>query len=192
MRRTALALLLALTALPLFAITGTPVRGNRVGVLRIADHWDGPEADVAATVQASLRDELRAAGFDAYDANATFDDLRRFDDGAPAYYVEVVSGRASGHEAGDIGLTNGVVGGSFGLVVSKVAAEVRLYDGKSLEMIRRFDVRHRSTRIAPTGVGIGGPWSWLFVALPIRHGYSGAAREVAHDAAQQISGAIRQ
>jgi len=189
MRRAAFALLALLLAAPLFAITGTPVRGNRIGVLRIADRYAGPEAAVADTVQSGLTRELRGLGFDAYESDLTYDDLRRFEGDAPAYYVEIVSGRAADHAVGEVGLTNGVLAGTVGLVVSHVAAEVRLYDGRSLEVVRSFEVRHRSTTIAPTGVGIGGRWSWLWVGLPVlRYGeYRSAAREVAHDAAKQIA-----
>lgn len=189
MRRAAFALLTFLVAVPLFAITGTPIRGNRIAVLRIGDRYNGAEAAVADSVLSGLTRELRGMGFDAYESDLAYDDLRRFENGAPAYYVEIVSGRAADHAVGEVGLTNGVIGGTIGLVVSHVAAEVRLYDGRSLEVVRSFDVRHRSTTVAPTGIGIGGRWSWLWVGLPVlRYGeYRNAAREVAHDAAKQIA-----
>jgi len=190
MKRLSMILVLAFAAAPLFAITGNPVRGNRIGVLRIADRYDGPAATVAENVQSGLCRELRNFGFDAFETDVTYDDLRRFERDAPSYYVEIVRGDGWSREAGGVDLSNGVVGGSVGVIVSGVAAEVRLYDGRSLEVIRSFDLRHRSTSVAPTGVGIGGRWSWLWVGLPFfRYGeYRNAAREVAHDAAKQIAG----
>lgn len=195
MKRLALVILSLSIAAPLFAITGQPVRGNRIGVLRIAERYDGgPEQAVAESVQRDLQDELRRLGFDAFASDRFYDDLRRADDHHPAYWVEIVSGHASDRGAGEIGVGGNGIAGTIGIVVSSVAAEVRLYDGRSPEMIRSFDLRHRSTSVAPTGIGVGGPWSWLWVGVPLfrSNDYRSAAQAVAHDAARQIAEVARQ
>lgn len=191
MKRPAVGLLLLLVSAPLLALnTNVLRRGDRIGVLRMSDQFDADmERAVVRTLESDLPRALRARGFDAFDARLTYDDLRRGDAGGAAYYVEVVSARAGEREAAGIGAGVGGVYTTVSVVVARVAAEVRLYDGKSLALIDRFDLSEKRTSVAPTSVGLGGRYLWAELALPfMQYGqYRSAAHDVARQAAERIA-----
>ena len=186
---------LLLVATPVFAInTSILRRGDRVGVLRMSERFDvAAEETVARTIESDLPRVLRDRGFDAFDAHATYDDVRRGDGPGAAYYVEVVGARAGDREAVGVGVGAENVYASVGVVVSRVAAEVRLYDGKTLELVDRWDLAKKSTAVVPTSVGIGGHFVWASIALPFVHygQYRSAARDVARQAAGRIAQAAQ-
>lgn len=182
-------LLLLLIALPAFGLTKPIARGDRIAVLRISDEFaHDVERNVAATLQKELRRELQARGFEAFDAEMTFEEARGE---APAadYYVEIVSGRTADREAGGIGAAVGAVGVDIGIMTARVAAELRLYDAKTMEMIDRFELAKRNTAVVPTGVGIGRRSVWAYIALPfIQHAqHRSALHAIARDAAERIA-----
>ena len=191
MKRALATLVLLLGATPLLAInTAILRRGDRIGVLRMSEQFDAAsERTVANAIESALPRALRDRGFDAFDAQRTYDDLRRGDDGGAAYYVEVVGAHAGDREraAVDVGVEN--LYASIGVVVSRVAAEVRLYDGRTLELVDRWDLSKKSTAVVPTSVGVGGRFVWASFALPFVHygQYRTAARDVAAQAAKQIA-----
>lgn len=192
-RALLLGLLLATT--PLFAInTSTLHRGDRIGVLRMPEQFDAAsERTIANVIEGDLPRVLRERGFDAFDARRTFEELRDGDAPPAAFYVEVVGARASGRDVGGIGVGLDNVGTTLGVVVSRVAAEVRLYDGKSLALVDRWDLSKKSTTVAPTSVGVGGRFVWASVALPFVHygQYRSAAHDVAREAAERIAQAAQ-
>ena len=194
MKRAILGLLL-LVSTPLFAINTTVLRrGDRVGVLRMSERFDlASEETVARTIESDLPRVLRDRGFDAFDAHATYDDVRRGDGPGAAYYVEVVGARAGDREAVGVGVGAENVYASIGVIVSRVAAEVRLYDGKTLELVDRWDLAKKSTAVVPTSVGIGGRFVWAAIALPFVHygQYRNAAHDVARQAAERIAQAAQ-
>src|ERR1041385_1015528 len=127
---------LLLAATPLFAINTTVLRrGDRIGVLRMSERFDGSEQTVATAIESVLPRALHERGFDAFDAQRTFEDVRNGDAPPAAFYVEVVGARAPARGAAGIGVAAENVGTTLGVVVSRVAAEVRLYDGKTLELV---------------------------------------------------------
>lgn len=149
----------------------------------------GAEKTVAKTVQADLRDELRALGFDAFDARVTFDEARR--NGVNAdYFVEILSSHDMNHPVGGGAVAGSNVAVEVALVVGRVAAAVRVYDGHTLQRIDEFDLEKSNAALLPTGVGIGGRSVWAFLAIPfIQYGeYRTAAHEVARRAAERIAG----
>jgi hypothetical protein len=186
---------LLLVATPLLAINTTVLRrGDRVGVLRMSERFEiASEETVARTIESDLPRVLRDHGFDAFDAHVTYDDVRRGDGPGAAYYVEVVGARAGDREAVGVGVGAENVYASIGVVVSRVAAEVRLYDGKTLELVDRWDLSKRSTAVVPTSVGIGGRFVWAAIALPFVHygQYRSAAHDVARQAAERIAQAAQ-
>jgi hypothetical protein len=186
---------LLLVATPLLAINTTVLRrGDRVGVLRMSERFEiASEETVARTIESDLPRVLRDRGFDAFDAHVTYDDVRRGDGPGAAYYVEVVGARAGDREAVGVGVGAENVYASIGVVVSRVAAEVRLYDGKTLELVDRWDLSKRSTAVVPTSVGIGGRFVWAAIALPFVHygQYRSAAHDVARQAAERIAQAAQ-
>lgn len=185
-----------LAATPLFAINTNGVlhRGDRIGVLRMADHYEaGSEQAVAGTIEDALPGALHKHGFEAFDAQRTYEDARNGDAPPAAFYVEVVGAHAGEREAAGVGAGVGPIYTTVGVVVSRVAAEVRLYDGKTLALIDRWELTKRNTTVAPTSIGLGGRFFWADVALPfVRFGqYRSAAHDVARDAAARIAGAAQ-
>lgn len=176
---------------PTFGLTVTPRPGDRVGVLRISGHFDDrAERTVANTVQNYLCGELQDLGFDAFDARETYDELLRNGPSGADYYVEVVSGYASGRPVGVVGAAVGDLALELGVVVSRVAAQVRLYDGRTLNEVETYDLQRDSTAVVPTAVGIGGRSIWAAIMLPfVQYGqYRSAAHAMAHQAALRIAG----
>ena len=125
----------------------------------------------------------------AFDAGVTYDDLRRNDRGAADYYVEVISSRGGDHSVGGIGGGGGNIGIGVAVVVSRVAAELRLYDGRTLEQIDAIDLQKGRTGVVPASIGVGGRSFWAYIALLfMRYGeYRAAAHDVAEEAAERIA-----
>jgi hypothetical protein len=190
MKRAALALLLLAAATSALAFDTTK-RGNRVGVLVArARYVSGPESAMAASIGKYLREELQKSGFDAFDANVTYDELARNATTSADYYVEVSSSDSSSHSPAGIGVGGNSVAVDISVIVAHVAAEVRLYDGRTLELIRRFDLERSNKGIAPTSIGIGTPGLFGWIAIPIAEivQFRRVAHDVARDAAAHIAG----
>jgi len=178
-------------AVPAFGLTRSPRPGDRIGVLRMSEHFSyGAERMVANALQHDLRDELLKLGFSAFDARLTYDDVRQRGAENADFYVEVISSRASGRPMGGVGAAVGNVAVEVAVVVGQVAAEVRLYDGRTLNLIERYDLEKRGTAVVPTGIGIGGRSIWASIMLPfVEYGqYRAAAHDVARQAAARIAG----
>src|SRR5712691_11560761 len=131
MNRFALALLLLAASPAAFALdAATPPAGARIGILTMAARYaNGSERRVAETVRHDLQAELRTAGYDAFDANATYDALGRNAAGNADFYIDIISSEAQGRQVGDVDVVTKNVGVAMTAVVSHVAAELRLYDG---------------------------------------------------------------
>lgn len=184
-------LLIAAIAVPTFGFTVTPRPGDRIGVLRISGHFEyRSERSVAATIQNDLRRELQDLGFNAFDARMTYDELLRNGPGEADYYVEVVSSYASGRPVGAAGAWMEGFGVEVGVVVSRVAAQVRLYDAHTLNEVETYDLGKDSTAVVPTAIGLGGRTVWAAIMLPfVQYGqYRSAAHAVARQAALRIAG----
>jgi hypothetical protein len=175
------ALLICLVATPLFALTPLP-KGNRVGLLRADD-------SVAKTIGSELLPELAARGFNAFDTRATFEDVQRGQGARADYYLEIVTSDATQHPVGGVGAAVGPAVVDMGIITSRVAAELRVYDGRTLELLDRYDLHDTKTGIAPTGVGLRGYAFFGYIALPFiqRHQYHAAAHEVAMQAADRFA-----
>jgi hypothetical protein len=190
MKRLALILGFAITV-PAFALTQSPRPGDRIGVLRMSDRYErSAEESVARTVQTDLRRELQDLGFDAYDARLTYDELSRHSLPAAEYFVEIISSHSADHPVGGVGVGSGAVSVEVGVVLAQVAAEVRVYDGRTLNPVAQFDLHKRHTAVLPMGIGLGGRSVWAYFALPfMQYGqYRAAAHAVARQAAERIAG----
>ena len=154
-----LLLLLVLVASPVIAFALDTSKALSVGVLRgLHDEQDA--------VADALRRELSTRGFDAFDAERTYDEA--VSDGAPVadYYVEVSAANASDVEYGGVGVGTRHAGVSMGVRVARVVAELRLYDGKTMELLSTHDLARRNTAVLPTSVGVGGGVFYAYIALP--------------------------
>ncbi len=182
--------LLCAIAAPLFGLTRPVTSGDRIGVLRMSSQSSfRTEQAVAKTILADLPEELSLRGFRAFDAGATFEEAQR--GGAPAadYYVDVVSSAAGQRPLGGVGAAVGRVGVDIEVVVSHVAAEVRLYDGRTMQLVQRYDLHQRKAAVIPAGIALGGRSIWGYIALPfVQYGqYRLAAHDVAREAADRIA-----
>lgn len=187
MRRLALIATL-LAALPAFAIH--PDAPSRFGVLRFSARYsESADAQVARTIQDALRAELSRAGFVAFDAGVALDELRGDENGADLY-VDVIGSRESETQAGSIGVGTSNIWADLGLLISRVAAEVRVYDGRTLQLVRTYAIDKKSMSIVPVSVGAGHVSSAaaVWVAVPAMRWWQArsAARDVAIDAASKI------
>lgn len=184
MKRVVLAAAL-LFALPLFAFEPMK-KADRIGLLRIAEGGDVGDALVV-----SLRDELRKAGFDAYTVPATRDELREGAGADADFYVEL-AGESSSESHGEVGVATRHVDVSVAVVVSRLAAELRIYDGGTLELIGTHELNRKSTAILPTSVGVGGRAFYAAVALPFTRWAQTrrATRSAAKEAARAVAAAV--
>lgn len=167
------------------ALALNPRRDVRIGVLR--GEWEEQ-----SYVTDALREELRARGFDAFDARRTH--LELLEDGAADadYYIDIV-GHPSWTEYGgvDVGGRNASI--SLGVFVSRFAAEVRIYDGTSIVLLASDDLSKKTTSVLPAGVGVGGRRLFAWVAMPFveRAQWRRLGRAAARDAAETVSGFVR-
>jgi hypothetical protein len=159
----------------------------RIGLLRGSD-------DTQQYVLDRLRNELRTRGFDAFDAELAYDDVAAEDHSHLAdFFVEVVGGQGEISEHGGVGIDTRHGGVSLGVLVSRIAGEVRVYDAKTMELVSSHEMRKKNTAVVPTSVGVGGGAIYAWIALPFieRAQYRSAARAAARDAATHVTAAIR-
>lgn len=185
MRR--LALLLCLVALPAFGLTKPVVTGARIGVLRTPEPyaWD----KLAKSIASDLRDELQHRGFNSFDAGMTLEELQRHDEVKADYFVEVTYSEYAGREHGAVGAAIGAAVIDVAVETSEVGAEVRLYDGRTLEVVDVYHPHARQTTAVPAGIGIGTRAIWASFALPFirEQQLRTRAHDVARDAADRIA-----
>lgn len=188
MKRLPILLLLVLAATSAFALD-TVTRGKRIGVLVSRERYEGAESAMSASIAKYLREELVKAGFDAFDTKVTYDELSRNATTAADYYIEITSSDSTGGVPGGIGIGNSSVGVDISVVIARVAAEVRLYDGRSLELVHRFELDKSRKGIAPTSISIGGSNLFAWIAIPITEvvQFRRAAHAVAKEAAIQVA-----
>jgi hypothetical protein len=192
MKRAALILLLLAIAVPSFALKGTPDGKHplRIGVLHTGDEWADWNYDRAAgAVEAEIVAQLHERGIDAWQTHRTLKDAFQ-DNVEPAdLYIEVSGGDARLHEIGGLDISGPHVATTLGVIISKAAAEVRVYDGKTLDLVDRFELSKRRTAVVPTSVGLREGSIIGFTVVPIfQHlQYRAAVRDVAKEAAERIT-----
>ena len=193
MKRVAISLLLLLVATAAFAIDTTTPRGTSIGILQSPERYPTGDEAMASAIRKHLREELHKGGFDSFDAGVSIDDLSRGDSSNADYYVEIASSDTNSGAVGGVGVGGGAVAVDISLVIAHVAAEVRLYDGRTLELIHRFELDKSKRSIAPTGVGIGGRnlFAWIAVPFVEMAQFRSAARGVARDAATRITDYVK-
>lgn len=185
MRRTIAAVLALLLFAPsTFAFdTRPPVR--KVAVVAAGSALDGDERMVRNTVASEFVAQLRQRGFDAYE---TYEAV----EGEADFVVEIVGGEPTSSEYGSLGVNSGGAGLALGVLVSRVAADIHVYDGATLELLSTDHLVRRSSGLVPTGVGVEtGPF-FAFVALPFieRVKARRVARAAARDAVSSVVATI--
>lgn len=165
----------------------------RIGILRAPGAYYYENAEyVHRAVTAALRDELRTRGFDAVMLDVTFDDLSP-DDRPDADYLVEIAGDSRTEDRGGVGVAGRHAAISLGRVVSDVAADVFVYDGATLEMLRRESMSKRDSAFVPTSVGLGGSHLFAWIATPFieRAQVRSVARRLARDIAAQVDDVVR-
>jgi hypothetical protein len=193
MKRTLIAAALLLVASAAFAFNPKPASTTpRIAVLRVSQEYGGGEGYVADAVVHYLRDELRERGLDAYDAGLTYEQVADGEGEDADYYVEIAGAAADSGSYGGIGVGTYDIGVSVDLVVSHVAAELRIYDGRTGKLIRSDNIAKRKSAVMPTSVYIGGSRAFAALAVPfVRHAqYRNITRSAARDAAQLVAAAL--
>lgn len=165
MKRLALAFLL-LAPVAAYAFDSTPPT-PRIGVLRqpAAMLHDG-DTLVSDAVLRYVTDELRGRGLDAFDAGVTYDEAVDQSYGDADYLIEIAAD-ADGRDYGGMGLGGRHGGVGLGLLVARIAAEVRVYDGRTFELIDSQVLQHKNRALLPTSISLGGRAAWIGVAIPI-------------------------
>jgi hypothetical protein len=145
-------------------------------------------------MERSLLAELRNRGFDAFDVGLTYEELLD-QEAVPIadYIVEINAGRTQTADYGGVDVVGRHADVSLGVVVSKVAAELRLYDGTTMELMASSDLSKRTAALMPTYVGIGGGSIYASLALPFieRAQHRNVAKKAARAAASFVTASIR-
>lgn len=188
MKRTLLAFLLLAAALPVAAINTRLGPGDRVCVLQVRQRGDFDDR-LAQAIRDRLENALRQRGFHTVESNATLDDVRSNPHLAADYFVEIVSADSDAYPTGGVAVGAGHVGIDVSVIVSRVAAELRIYDGRTLELLETRPLHRQNVTVAPSGVGIGSYHASIWVALPFVEWarYRSAVRAVVEQAAATVS-----
>lgn len=194
MQRLLLALSLLLVAGTAHAFDASR-RPERIAVLRAdSASLPGRESRLDRAIRETLLSELRARGFDAFDAGLTWQEARDEGIGDADFIVEFLGHDASSVDYGGVTVDGRAGGISLAVMTSRVAAEVLLYDGETMEIVAQSDLAKKNTAVVPTGVGGGvGHAVFFWVATPWieRAQIRGVARAAARDAAAFVTSTIR-
>jgi hypothetical protein len=198
MKRFAIAAVLFLiAAAPLAAVDLRPVPGDRIAILAVPqDEGRRMHDDLSELIGRVTARRLEREGFITVVLPRSIDEL--VEDGLAdavdaAWIVEIAwsDGRArrwGGIEGGtDAG--SATVGAGVAVVTARLAAEIRFYDARRLEMLDRFELDSHATTPALSGIGVGGRWSWLWASLPWgdRSAYQRAAGALAIQIHERIA-----
>jgi hypothetical protein len=191
MKRILFAICLAAAA-PLMAFDTAPGR-LRIGIVRAeGTHRLDRDAHIQNAVRESLRKELRLRGFDAFTSESTLEQIERAGERSADVYVEI-AGDVETEDYGGIGVSGRHADVSIGILVSHVAADVRIYDGRTLELIATDSLSKRSTAVLPTSVGFGDHGLFAVIALPFleRAQVRSVARACAREMASRVTDVVR-
>lgn len=165
MKRLAIAFLILFPVAAL-AFDQTPA-APRIAVLRQPEALlhDG-DSMVSDAVLRYLTEELRGRGLDAFDAGVTYDEAVDQNYAEADYLIEIAAD-ADGRDYGGVGIGGHHGGVGVSMVVARVAAEVRVYDGRTFQLVERQTLRHKNRALLPTSISLGGRAAWIGVAIPV-------------------------
>jgi hypothetical protein len=195
MKRVLFTAALLLAAAPAFAFNPaapSEQAAPRVGVLRVSQEFEHSEEYVANLVTRYLREELTKRGVDAYDARLTYEQVANGEGEDADYFVEIAGAGGDSGSYGGIGVGTWDVGVSVDVIVSHVAAELRVYDGRTGKLLRSEQLRKRKSAVMPTSVYLGGSRVFAALTVPfVQHSqYKSITRSAARDAAQKVVQAL--
>jgi hypothetical protein len=187
MRRLSLILALLLVAASASALTQP--RRPTIALLDLA-----PQFEMQVEAFGAMRDALKVAlgkhGFDVYKTADHYDDLVESKSGNADYYLEIVGNEHEEHPLADGQVGVGPVAVGVTAVKNRHFLELRVYDGRTLEMLRSYQFNGSNTTVMQRFVGLYGyefmvsvftaPWTNRRVAQQ-------AVDLVANDAATHIT-----
>jgi hypothetical protein len=183
---------------PGVALAFDPSRSAQPREVRIAilhpDSGATPDATMVQTkVIHYLTSELKSRGFDAYETEWTYDDAARAEGVDVDYFVEVTGAGANSDALGGVGIGGRHGEVTVGVIVSHVAAELRLYDAQTMELLASENLEKRAAAVRPTSIGFGGGdvFAWIMVPFFERAQVRSAAKAAARDAATVITEAVQ-
>lgn len=165
----------------------------RIAILRPQSSESPEEQIIQTKVMHYLGNELRSRGFDAYETEWTYDDAAEAQNVDADYFVEVIGAGARSDAMGGVEVGGRHADVSIGVIVSQVAAELRVYDAHTMEVVASENIEKRSTSVAPTSIGVGGNDLFAWIAIPLfeRAQVRSAAKAAARDAASVIAEAVK-
>lgn len=189
MKRLLIALCLLFPAGAALAFDPAPAT-LRIGIVRAPAH---PYDEYThRMLRESLRDELKSRGLEAFLIDAELEDIAEEDDRSADYYVEI-AGDTRFRDHGGVGVGGRHADVALGVVSSRVAADLIVYEGDSLERIAEETLSKKNTALMPTGVGVGGRSLFAWIALPLveRVQTRNVARAVAREMSEHVIDAVR-
>lgn len=185
MKRLVPVIALVLLATSAFAFDSS--KRAKIGVLRTTIDGD-------TTLTRTLLGELRGRGFDTIDVGLTYDEFLD-QEAVPIadYIVELRGGEPHTADYGGIGIGGRHGDVELGIVSSKVDAELRVYDGATMQVIAVSDLSKRTTAVMPTSIGIGGGAIYAYLAIPFieRAQHRNVAKKAAREAASFVTATVR-
>lgn len=166
----------------------------RVGVLRAHESFElEHEVTIRKAFHQALHAELRARGFEVFDVDLPFDELAMDPDRDADWYVEIIPARGETVDYGGVGVGGRHADVTLGLLVARIAAEVNVYRGRTLELVATESLKKKNTALVPTSVGFGTRSLFAAIALPFveRAQARGVARSAARDLAARVATVVR-
>lgn len=179
MRRPSL-LLALLVATSAFALT--PTRPPTIALLDLSPRYE-MQVDAFGAMRESLKVSLQRHGFDAYKTDLRFEDIRN---GNADYYLEIVGSEREAHASGGGGAGVGPIDVGVTAVKNRHFLELAVYDGRTLEILRTYQLDASTTSLVPSLLGVRGYhfFASLFIApwtdrAQAQHTIDRVAREAA-------------
>jgi hypothetical protein len=189
MKRLLILLAIASIAAPASSFDPSRHSSHHIAVLQAPIYNSGEYEDrIATSVRRDLVRELRARGFDAVDARTSYEELQRRGRSSADVYVEIAPAEMYARPTGGVTVRTRSVAVDVAVVVSRVAAELRLYDGRTLDLIEKRHLRRENVTVVPTDIGVGTYRMAVWFALPFVQyvRYRSAVGAVVRDAANVI------
>jgi hypothetical protein len=191
-RAIALAAIVLFTAAGAAAFVTGPEKGNSIAVVDCDALLAGEHGPVGRLMPEYLVEELVRAGYAARIERRSLVELSRLPAAGTLddYYVEIVRADAAGRPFGGAVIGGRSAGAAVTIVGARAEAEVRLYHARSLQEVGRFTVDSSRTQPALTGLGLGDPWGFATLSLPLFDAlpYRTVAREMAREVAGRLGG----
>lgn len=192
MKRIIVATLILMSAVSASAFDAEK-RGDRIAILQVTAEGRPSEATVGSVMATYLRKNLRKAGFDAFTISETLDSVQDEPRDDVDFYVEIAPWDADSNPYGGVGVNGPHAGVDIAVVSSRIAAQLRVYDARTFELLGSYELSDRSTAVMPVAVGVGHRAIYGWVAMPFAQWiqYRRLTKRMAEDAAVRVADIVR-